>query len=214
MRLGAGRASLTGCRQIQPVEQGRDRAYASVWQGLGRIWREEGFAGFMRGNGINCIRIAPYSAVQFSVYEASKRALGPIVERRIERLGGREAHPTAAAELHALMRLTAGAIAGTASVVSTYPLDLVRSRISIASASVYVEQHLHPKAAALPRVPGIVEMTLKVYREEGVLRGLYRGCVPTTAVRLARFQLGADQRRAWLPTWHSTFSSTKTHAAL
>lgn len=212
MRLAAGRASLTGCRQIQPVEQGRSKAYASVWQGLGRIWREEGIAGFMRGNGVNCIRIAPYSAVQFSVYEASKRALGPIVERRIELLGGREAHPTAAAELHALMRLTAGAVAGTASVVSTYPLDLVRSRISIASASVYVEQHIHPNAA-LPRVPGIVEMTAKVYREEGGLRGLYRGCVPTTAVRIARFHPGADQGRAWLPMWRSISSSTKMRVA-
>ena len=30
------------------------------------MWREEGFKGFMRGNGINCVRIIPYSAVQFT----------------------------------------------------------------------------------------------------------------------------------------------------
>ena len=30
------------------------------------MWTEEGFKGFMRGNGINCVRIVPYSAVQFT----------------------------------------------------------------------------------------------------------------------------------------------------
>ena len=38
-----------------------------------RMWREEGFRGFMRGNGINCVRIIPYSAVQFTTYEQLKK---------------------------------------------------------------------------------------------------------------------------------------------
>lgn len=38
-----------------------------------RIWQEEGFPGFMRGNGINCLRIVPYSAVQFTTYEQLKK---------------------------------------------------------------------------------------------------------------------------------------------
>lgn len=38
------------------------------------MWEEEGFAGFMRGNGINCLRIVPYSAVQFTTYEQLKKA--------------------------------------------------------------------------------------------------------------------------------------------
>ena len=37
------------------------------------MWEEEGFAGFMRGNGINCLRIVPYSAVQFTTYEQLKK---------------------------------------------------------------------------------------------------------------------------------------------
>jgi len=44
-----------------------------------RIWREEGFVGFMRGNGINCLRIVPYSAVQFTTYEQLKKVRFPLV---------------------------------------------------------------------------------------------------------------------------------------
>jgi solute carrier family 25 phosphate transporter 23/24/25/41 len=35
--------------------------------------REEGWRGFMRGNGTNCIRIIPYSAVQFGSYNFYKK---------------------------------------------------------------------------------------------------------------------------------------------
>lgn len=57
--------------QIQSA--GRDAYKLSVGQALGKMWREEGWRGFMRGNGTNCIRIVPYSAVQFSSYNFYKR---------------------------------------------------------------------------------------------------------------------------------------------
>ena len=50
-----------------------DNQYRGVWRSLVRIWQEEGFPGFMRGNGINCLRIIPYSAVQFTTYEQLKK---------------------------------------------------------------------------------------------------------------------------------------------
>jgi solute carrier family 25 phosphate transporter 23/24/25/41 len=46
------------CRQVQPRTS--DGQYKGVWRSLARMWREEGFRGFMRGNGINCLRIVPY----------------------------------------------------------------------------------------------------------------------------------------------------------
>lgn len=183
--------------QVQPQQSASNaakkgkKAYSGVWTGLSKMWREEGFAGFMRGNGINCLRIAPYSAVQFSTYELIKTWLQ---ENSVD------------GELDVVRKLSAGALAGIASVVSTYPLDLVRSRISIASASMYSEATeaaaeqtgISPTAAkAKPSaisaealraqiakkqkaVPGIWAMTKKVYAEEGGLRGLYRGCIPTS----------------------------------
>ncbi|PWN90243.1 mitochondrial carrier [Acaromyces ingoldii] len=179
--------------QVQPKSMKGDTkphkgAYSGVVSGLVKMWQEEGFKGFMRGNGINCLRIAPYSAVQFSSYE--------ILKNYLKDKDG---------ELDVPRRLTAGALAGIASVVSTYPLDLVRSRISIASASLYADAKAATGSLSEPpvdskpkrkpsraevrriieerqkKVPGIWAMTVKVYREEGGIRALYKGCVPTSA---------------------------------
>lgn len=92
----------------------------------------------MRGNGINVLRIAPYSAVQFSSYELFKSALR-----------GEDG------SMDTPKRLTAGSLAGICSVVSTYPLDLVRSRLSVESASLGMKE-----GRTDGRSTGIVRMTL------------------------------------------------------
>jgi hypothetical protein len=61
--------------QIQSV--GREEYKMSVPKALAKMWREEGWRGFMAGNGTNCIRIVPYSAVQFSAYNVYKRVSVP-----------------------------------------------------------------------------------------------------------------------------------------
>lgn len=138
------------------------KTYPGVWRGLSRIWKEEGFLGFMRGNGLNCLRIAPYSAVQFATYESMKQLLVRINGTVQIDSDGRKLRTY---ELDTFERLFAGAVAGFTSVVSTYPLDLVRARISIASASMYTQEGKN--ATVLPRVPGVWETTIKVYRDEG-----------------------------------------------
>jgi len=57
--------------QIQTV--GREEYKLSVGKGLMKMWKDEGWRGFMRGNGTNCIRIVPYSAVQFGSYNFYKK---------------------------------------------------------------------------------------------------------------------------------------------
>ena len=57
---------------MQP-RTGDAKQYKGVWSSLVRMFKEEGFRGFMRGNGINCVRIIPYSAVQFTTYEQLKK---------------------------------------------------------------------------------------------------------------------------------------------
>ncbi|KZT43646.1 mitochondrial carrier [Sistotremastrum suecicum HHB10207 ss-3] len=165
---------------IQQIQSGaKGGQYHGVWRSLVRIWNEEGFKGFMRGNGINCLRIVPYSAVQFSTYETLKKIFSS----------------NGAVPLDTPTRLLAGALAGITSVSTTYPLDLVRARLSIVSASLYVSEQAsskapgiaptlastyHTSAVKATAAPhGIVSMTLKIMREEGGVRALYRGLVPT-----------------------------------
>ncbi|KAJ6609888.1 mitochondrial carrier [Mycena sp. CBHHK59/15] len=167
-------------QQVQP--QTSDQQYKGVWRSLVRMWKEEGMKGFMRGNGINCLRIVPYSAVQFSSYESFKQWF--------------TSHGSK--ELDTPKRLASGALAGICSVCSTYPLDLVRARLSIATASIPISalSQVKPSSSngAMPALTSayhtsssyisaseltIVGMTLKIVREEGGIRGLYRGLVAT-----------------------------------
>ncbi|EIW83005.1 mitochondrial carrier [Coniophora puteana RWD-64-598 SS2] len=173
-------------QQVQPRGSGRE--YKGVWRSLVRMWQEEGFKGYMRGNGINCLRIVPYSAVQFTTYEQLKKwftGYGTL-------------------ELDTPKRLASGALAGITSVCSTYPLDLVRSRLSIATASVMHQQASQVSASSSrppltagihtqSSIPPVLKseltmqaMTLKVMREEGGVRALYRGLV-ATAVGVAPY---------------------------
>ncbi|KAI0087951.1 mitochondrial carrier domain-containing protein [Irpex rosettiformis] len=178
---------------IQQVQPQGEKQYKGVWSSLARMWREEGFRGFMRGNGINCLRIVPYSAVQFTTYEQLKKWFTDYGVRQLDT-------PT---------RLICGALAGITSVCTTYPLDLVRSRLSIVTASIPTQSQLAQStsavkptlvsgyhtsarlAAAAPSQQGVVAqaftqadltvwgMTRRVMRDEGGVRALYRGLIPT-----------------------------------
>ncbi|KAK4055232.1 hypothetical protein OIV83_000512 [Microbotryomycetes sp. JL201] len=157
----AGAASRTVVSPLERLKiimqvQGPNAQYNGIIPSLAKMWREEGFKGYMRGNGINCLRIAPYSAVQFSTYELIKSAMIAWDY-----------------EIDTPRRLLAGSLAGIASVVSTYPLDLVRSRLSIESAS------LGMAGTNSRQSTGILTMTLRVYKQEGGVQGLYRGLTPT-----------------------------------
>lgn len=74
-----------------------------------------------------------------------------------------------------LARLTCGGMAGITSVTFTYPLDIVRTRLSIQSAS-FAELGAKPK-----KLPGMWQTMGAMYRTEGGFTALYRGIVPTVA---------------------------------
>ncbi|KAG0014195.1 hypothetical protein BGZ82_001875 [Podila clonocystis] len=144
--------------EYEPHVQGPEPAnYQGVIPTLRKMWVEEGFLGFMRGNGTNVIRIVPYSAVQFASYEQFKKLLMEPGKN----------------DLDTPRRLAAGALAGLTSVAFTYPLDIVRTRLSIQSAQV---ANTKEAQAALP---GIWKTMVLIYTNEGGIVGLYRGLGPT-----------------------------------
>ncbi|CEP21543.1 unnamed protein product [Cyberlindnera jadinii] len=156
---------------IAPVErakilfqlQGPGKAnYQGMFPTIAKMYKEEGVKGLFRGNGLNCVRIFPYSAVQFFVYQRIKFMLlkpGEI-------------------DLNNFQRLFAGFIGGIASVFATYPLDLVRTRLSIQTAN--LAKLSESKVHAGQKPPGVMELLGKIYKTEGGILGLYRGVYPTT----------------------------------
>lgn len=143
----------------QVQDAGRNEYKMSIAKALKKMYKDEGWRGFMRGNGTNCVRIVPYSAVQFGAYSVYKRF----------------AEPTPGADLDPLRRLACGGLAGITSVTFTYPLDIVRTRLSIQSAS-FAALGKHEG-----KLPGMWKTMTTMYKTEGGILGLYRGIIPTIA---------------------------------
>lgn len=70
-----------------------------------------------------------------------------------------------------------GGAAGITSVVITYPLDIVRTRLSIQSASFAALK----REIAGEKLPGMFTTMVLIYKNEGGFLALYRGIVPTVA---------------------------------
>ncbi|KAF9108069.1 hypothetical protein BGX27_008497 [Mortierella sp. AM989] len=164
--IAGGAAGAVSRTIVSPLErmkiifqvQGPEPAsYQGVIPTLRKMWAEEGVVGFMRGNGTNVIRIIPYSATQFASYEQFKKLLMEPGKN----------------DLDTPRRLTAGALAGLTSVACTYPLDIVRTRLSIQSAQ------LASTKEAQAALPGIWQTMVIIYTKEGGIVGLYRGLGPT-----------------------------------
>ncbi|KAF2268568.1 mitochondrial carrier protein-like protein [Lojkania enalia] len=146
--------------QVQNV--GRNEYKMSVPKALAKMWRDEGWRGLMAGNGTNCIRIVPYSAVQFGAYNMYKRFF----------------EETPGSPLGPHQRLVCGGLAGITSVTFTYPLDIVRTRLSIQSASF---ETLKGSREAGKKLPGMWTVMVNMYKYEGGFLALYRGIIPTVA---------------------------------
>jgi solute carrier family 25 phosphate transporter 23/24/25/41 len=78
--------------------------------------------------------------------------------------------------LGAYKRLFCGGLAGITSVTFTYPLDIVRTRLSIQSAS-----FADLKKQTGQKLPGMWSVLKKMYKTEGGISALYRGIIPTVA---------------------------------
>lgn len=128
---------------------GPPKKYGSVLASLRKIGAEEGFRGYFKGNGANCVRVFPYAALQFAVFERMK----PILQDENQ-------------QLSSLKKLVGGSTAGVVSVLFTYPLDFVRARLTVQG------------GLSSTQYSGIMDALRGTYRIEGV-RGMYRGVMPT-----------------------------------
>ncbi|KAL6182322.1 hypothetical protein ACLB2K_043745 [Fragaria x ananassa] len=183
-------APLERLKILLQVQNPHSIKYNGTVQGLKYIWRSEGFRGLFKGNGTNCARIVPNSAVKFFSYEEASRGIlwfyrqqtGDVcVAEEVLRfrtscvtyvLSGISfvvyflPSLTETAQLTPLLRLGAGACAGIIAMSATYPLDLVRGRLT-------VQTENSPR-----QYRGIFHALSTVFREEGP-RALYKGWLPS-----------------------------------
>lgn len=87
------------------------------------------------------------------------------------------AEPSPGADLSPMRRLVCGGAAGITSVTITYPLDIVRTRLSVQSASFSALGHRDGGEA----LPGMFRTMALIYKNEGGAIALYRGIIPTVA---------------------------------
>lgn len=97
-------------------------ASVGVFDGLINMYRTEGLLSMWRGNLVNVVRIAPYSALQFASYDFAKRILLQ-----------RDPSKSMDSKLSVWQRLSAGAFAGSIATAVTHPLDVIRLRLAVDS---------------------------------------------------------------------------------
>lgn len=86
------------------------------------VMRKEGIQGLWKGNWTNCIRIAPQMAVNFSVFNIAKNRLFiPLFDVNSTNKGASKD----------IINFCSGALAGMVAMSSIYPLENIRSRLSL-----------------------------------------------------------------------------------
>ncbi|KAJ9173701.1 hypothetical protein P3X46_016811 [Hevea brasiliensis] len=150
-------APLERLKILLQVQNPHSIKYNGTIQGLKYIWKTEGFRGMFKGNGTNCARIIPNSAVKFFSYEEASKGILFIYRQQT---GNDDA------QLTPLLRLGAGACAGIIAMSATYPMDMVRGRLT-------VQTEKSPR-----QYKGIFHALSTVLKEEGP-RALYKGWLPS-----------------------------------
>lgn len=113
----AGVASRTITSPLDVVkilaQVGTKETKGGFFQSFSNIYAREGLKAFWKGNGIACLRLFPYNAIQFSGFNQLKLLLSDDKGR-----------------LGILNSMIAGSLAGVLATVATYPTDMVKTRLT------------------------------------------------------------------------------------
>ena len=163
--ISGGLAGVTSRTLTSPLDVvkilaqvGTEESQYGFLKTFGNVYRREGVLAFWKGNGIACLRLFPYSAVQFSTYTKFKVLL---MDER-----GRLSHVNA---------LLAGSMGGLAATIVTYPFDMIKTRLTT--------QHYHPSKRKYRDIRDAFRVIL---REEGFL-AYFRGISATVLGRWRMF---------------------------
>jgi solute carrier family 25 protein 43 len=111
------------------------------------VYKNEGLKAFWKGNGIACVRLFPYSAIQFASFNFLKNIFSD-EHGNLDAIGG----------------FAAGSGGGILATCAVYPTDMVKTRLTV--------QHGGDPDKA--KYKGIVHCFSTIIKEEGIL-ALYKG---------------------------------------
>uniref|UniRef100_A0A5B6ZK47 Mitochondrial substrate carrier family protein B-like n=1 Tax=Davidia involucrata TaxID=16924 RepID=A0A5B6ZK47_DAVIN len=152
---------------------------ASIWREALHIVNEEGFRSFWKGNLVTIAHRLPYSSVNFYAYERYKSLLKSIP--------GLESHRgNASADI--CVHFIGGGLAGITAASTTYPLDLIRTRLAAQRSAIYYR--------------GIRHALQTICRDEGFL-GLYKGLGATLLGVGPSIAISFSVYEALRSYWHS-----------
>ena len=80
------------------------------------MWVHEGYRSLFKGNGVNLLVQAPFTSLEFFFYEFYKNNLFPKVER---------------SDLTYAQKMACGGLTGMTATFLIYPLDIIRTYVTI-----------------------------------------------------------------------------------
>jgi len=147
-------AGVTAQSLTYPLDMARARLavsnktkYKNLTDTFKKIIKREGVFTLYKGYIPTMMGVIPYAGFSFFTYESCKAY-------HAEYYGNAAIHP--------LERLCFGALAGLVGQTSSYPFDIVRRRLQVNSDAKLHQLRIH-------------SIFLKIYREEGLVNGLYKG---------------------------------------
>ncbi|KAI6174769.1 Mitochondrial thiamine pyrophosphate carrier [Aphelenchoides bicaudatus] len=154
----AGCAAMTSAMPLDVIRtrlvaQGEPKLYRNTMHAARKIWKYEGVPGFFRGIVPSLSQVAPYTGLQFLLYNFFNKYWNKYV--------GFESAGT----------LACGSAAGTIAKTILYPLDLVRHRLQ-------VNALIRRGFGRTTTNKGMINTLIKVVKNEGTL-GLFKGLWPS-----------------------------------
>lgn len=147
------------------AKTGSNLQYTSMTGAMQQIMKEEGVKGLWKGNVVACMRLGPYRAIYYFAYETVKDTL--VAANKFCTPDGR---------LTPIGNSIAGGIfSGPLAVMGTYPLDFVKTRLTIQKEGTAADGTAYKKT-----YNGTVDCLQKVVKTEG-FTALYKGLTPTLA---------------------------------
>lgn len=139
---------------LQVQDSSKHIAPENKYKGIGdcfsRVYKEQGFLSFWRGNLANVIRYFPTQALNFAFKDTYKKYLNPY-------------NPKKEPFKFFLGNMASGGAAGATSLMFVYPLDFARTRLA---ADVGKKENRE--------FTGLIDCLMKVFKSDGAV-GLYRG---------------------------------------